>query len=112
MRYVPYNGGISEDQMQWITSQLALSRSLKQRVIIFTHMPLYLGCCRPSGLMWGAEKLLQVLHCSEYCGTVIAVVAGTFKYYSTLSSYFDYNVHVQAMTTMAAMQWMRRESTT
>jgi manganese-dependent ADP-ribose/CDP-alcohol diphosphatase len=76
LRFVPYNGAMSDEQLRWLRRRLEASRDAGQRCVVFTHMPLLRACCRPSGLMWGAERVLEVLHRPDLIGVVLAVVAG------------------------------------
>ena len=54
-RFVPYNGAVGADQLAWLERTLAHCRNAKERCFLFTHMPLYAACCRPSGMMLNAE---------------------------------------------------------
>lgn len=74
MRYVPYNGAVSDEQLIWLENTLQFSYTTRERAFIFTHMPLYAGCCRPAGLLINAEAVMAILH--KYPGTVGAVFAG------------------------------------
>ena len=72
-KYVPYNGGVTEDQKEWLKSVLAASRSSGQKVVVFSHAPFNLKCARPSALCWSAEEVGGILRGS---GNVLAVFSG------------------------------------
>lgn len=76
MKYVPYNGGMSQEQLKWARDTLQYAQKHSERCIIFTHMPVYSGCCRPSGLMWNSDELLRIIQSDELKGVVVAVFAG------------------------------------
>lgn len=73
-RYVPYNGALSGEQLAWFDSVLQLSSEMGERCFVFSHMPCYRLCCRPSGLMWSSEEVLHIMH--KRPGTVAAFFAG------------------------------------
>ena len=73
-RFVPYNGGLSENQLRWFDETLKLARNNGDRCFIFSHMPCYISCCRPSGLIWNSEKIVEIMH--QHKGAVAAFIAG------------------------------------
>jgi manganese-dependent ADP-ribose/CDP-alcohol diphosphatase len=72
-RYVPYNGACSMNQLVWLELELSKSRVQGQKVFVFCHCPLYMPCCRPSGLAWNADDILILLQRS---GNVVACFYG------------------------------------
>ena len=74
LRYVPFNGGLSDRQFLWFENVLSLSSKVSERCFVFCHMPCDPLCCRTSGLMWSSEEVLRIMH--KYPGTVAAFVAG------------------------------------
>jgi len=72
-RYVPYNGACSAAQLDWLSSTLQQSLIENQKVFVFCHCPLYAPCCRPAGLCWNSEDILEVIHST---GNVIGCVYG------------------------------------
>jgi manganese-dependent ADP-ribose/CDP-alcohol diphosphatase len=72
-RYVPYNGQISQKQLDWLASELASASSFGERVMIFSHLPVYRRCVHPSGLMWNAETVLELIQQSR---NVLAMFSG------------------------------------
>ena len=74
LRYVPFNGGLSDRQLLWFEDILTSSSKLDERCFVFCHMPCYPSCCRTNGLMWSSEDVLRIMH--KHPGTVAAFVAG------------------------------------
>jgi hypothetical protein len=74
-RYVPYNGAVSDEQLLWLQNELndskagnsSSSLSERERVIVFTHCPLYEKCCRGSAITWNSDEILLLLRTSGNC---------------------------------------------
>lgn len=60
-RYVPYNGGLSDSQLQWFTSELQASEEAGERVVIFCHQPIH-APGKPQSLLWNAEDVKEIIH--------------------------------------------------
>jgi manganese-dependent ADP-ribose/CDP-alcohol diphosphatase len=73
-RFVPFNGGVSQTQLDWLSSVLERAERAGERCFIFSHMPCHPGCCRTGGLIWNYEEVLSVLQ--KHSGTVVAVFSG------------------------------------
>ena len=71
-RWVPYNGMISDEQLEWLEKTLSDSVKMNERVIIFCHQPVY-SPLRPNSLVWNAEVVMNMLHRS---GNVCLWIAG------------------------------------
>lgn len=71
-RWVPYNGGIGQKQLDWFSRVLSLSRDNSERVVVFCHQPVY-SPERPQSLVWNSEQLLSIVRDS---GNVVMWVAG------------------------------------
>lgn len=72
-RYTPANGGISADQLAWLTGVLQEAEIQHEKCIIFSHIATYGPCTQPSTLLWNSEEVLSVLQSSS---SVVAVLAG------------------------------------
>ena len=72
-RYVPYNGCISATQLQWMLDEVSAADAANERVVVFSHLPVYRRCVHPSGLMWNAETVLAAIQRSR---SVVAWVSG------------------------------------
>jgi manganese-dependent ADP-ribose/CDP-alcohol diphosphatase len=73
LRYVPYNGGVSDSQLTWLQQTIHSSNIKNEKVIIFSHQPVF-SPDRPNSLIWNAEQVLALLH--SYPGTVVMWLAG------------------------------------
>ena len=62
-RWVPYNGGVSKLQLNWLENILSYSKKQSEKVFIFCHQPIY-APDKPQSLIWNAEEILQLLHSS------------------------------------------------
>lgn len=73
-RYVPYNGGITEEQLAWLRITLAAAQRDGRSVIVFTHVPAYAPAASMKTIIWNCEDVLAVLR--EYRDVVVAYIAG------------------------------------
>ena len=73
LRYVPFNGGLGSQQIDWLTSELATARREGERVIAMGHLPLYPDAASPRNVAFDADEALSVLQAS---GCVVAYFAG------------------------------------
>ena len=71
-RYLPFNGAIGPDQLEWLRNQLKEAEQATEKVIIISHCPLQEGCCNPFTLLWNYPEVMEVLHASP------AVVCGLY----------------------------------
>ena len=60
-RYVPYNGGISTIQLNWLRDVLTKSEELEEKVVFFCHQPIY-SPNKPQSVIWNSEDVLEVIH--------------------------------------------------
>lgn len=60
-RYVPYNGGVGVDQIEWLRRVVEQSAELEEKIICFSHQPVY-APNKPQSLIWNAEEILNILH--------------------------------------------------
>ena len=72
-KFVPYNGGMTDTQLQWLEETLECCKRKGQQVIVFVHSALTGGFCRPSSISWSGKEALDLLHSS---GVVLAVFSG------------------------------------
>mmetsp|Transcript_27481 Transcript_27481/g.72375 ORF Transcript_27481/g.72375 Transcript_27481/m.72375 type:complete len:382 (-) Transcript_27481:149-1294(-) len=73
-RFVPYNGGFSTTQIEWVRTRLTSARDHGRKVLVFSHVPIYAPATRMKNVAWNCEELLDVLH--SLSDVVIAVFAG------------------------------------
>lgn len=72
-RFVKFNGGVGEDQLQWLEQSLREAESEGQKVVICCHLPLDPGAAFPSTLLWNYDEVMAVVH---KFGCVVACIAG------------------------------------
>ena len=61
-RFVPYNGGVSKNQITWMHNILEKSQKNNEIVFISSHCPLQEGASSNSTLAWNYEDVLKVIH--------------------------------------------------
>lgn len=72
-RFVKFNGGVGEEQLEWIEKELQKATASEQKVVICSHLPLDPGAAFPSTLLWNYEEVMDVVH-KHNC--VVACLAG------------------------------------
>ena len=60
-RFVPYNGGVSEEQLQWLEDVIRKSSERKEKVLCFSHQPVF-APYKPQSVIWNCEDILSILH--------------------------------------------------
>jgi hypothetical protein len=56
-----WNGGCTQQQLDWLQAQLAAAGQQQERVIVACHHPIAPGSAPDEYLAWGYEQLQQVL---------------------------------------------------
>ena len=74
LKFVPYNGSIGERQLAWFNATLKAAHDVGERCFVFCHEPCHKRSCRPSGLLWNSDEVLQIMH--QYKSTVVAYICG------------------------------------
>ena len=54
-RFMPYNGMIGAEQLDWLQSTLTDSRKARESVIILTHIPLHPSAADNLCLLWNYQ---------------------------------------------------------
>ena len=60
-RFVPYNGGIGERQLEWLTETLITAKTQGELCFIFCHQPVHVKASREANLLWNAEDVLSLI---------------------------------------------------
>jgi manganese-dependent ADP-ribose/CDP-alcohol diphosphatase len=60
-RYRLYNGEISAEQLRWLEERLQFAQQAGERVFIFAHLPIHPDCCRPDGMSWNSDLVLDTI---------------------------------------------------
>jgi len=68
----PWNGGIGEEQLQWLKQRLADAAAARERVIVFGHMPI-LAASAEWALLYNHDEIARLL---ESSGAVVAYMCG------------------------------------
>ena len=74
-RFVPYNGAIGAEQLEWFRAELRAAKEANQRVVVSSHVPLKPGSCVDTTLLWNYEEVLDII-CTEGRGCVVCVFQG------------------------------------
>jgi len=90
-RFVPYNGGLGWEQLQWLRRQLADAAAAGERVIILCHVILHPRACGGGTMLWDFPEALEAIRSEEAGGCVAAVFCG----HDHFGRYFcdEYGVH-------------------
>lgn len=75
LRYLPFNGGISAEQLEWLELQLKEAIQNNERCLLFSHMAIYRPASQEQNLLWNCEDILRTLHATPN-GTVLAFISG------------------------------------
>jgi len=59
-RFVPLNGAIGKQQLEWLRSELQSTAADRDQAIILMHVPLY--CKGYTNRMWNYNEVLEVIH--------------------------------------------------
>merc|ERR1712113_26108 len=75
-RYVPFNGGMGPQQLNWLRREVVAARERDDRIVVFLHIPLLPEACTSwKTVLYDGEECLKVLH-EDGAGRVVAVFAG------------------------------------
>jgi len=72
-RFMPYNGMLGMQQMNWLKETLTQCSKDGEYAIIFTHIPLHPSAADNLCLLWNYQEVLDIVNQS---GRVLAVLAG------------------------------------
>ena len=73
LRFVPFNGGLGEQQRTWLKSELDEAKQVDEQVLVMGHLPLYPEAASPRNVAFDADEALSVL---QQSGCVAAYFAG------------------------------------
>mmetsp|Transcript_23441 Transcript_23441/g.52136 ORF Transcript_23441/g.52136 Transcript_23441/m.52136 type:complete len:350 (+) Transcript_23441:1-1050(+) len=73
-RYVPFNGGVSAEQVAWLGQVLEAAEKEGRSVLVFSHVAVHEAATKPKTLVWNSEEVLAVLH--RHREAVVAVLSG------------------------------------
>ncbi|KAF8117764.1 hypothetical protein N665_0008s0110 [Sinapis alba] len=61
-RFVKYNGGVGEKQLEWLDGVLGDATELNQKVIVCGHVPMSPGAASKAALLWNFDEVMSVIH--------------------------------------------------
>jgi 3',5'-cyclic AMP phosphodiesterase CpdA len=56
-----WNGGLGDEQREWLRKELATAANARQRAVVFCHQPVLPESCRPEHLLWDHQETLAIL---------------------------------------------------
>jgi manganese-dependent ADP-ribose/CDP-alcohol diphosphatase len=74
-RFVPYNGGLGEEQLGWLKEQVLDAARQGERVVVMSHVILHPQACDGTTMVWDYVEALEALRAAPD-GTVAAVLCG------------------------------------
>ncbi|ESP01423.1 hypothetical protein LOTGIDRAFT_149678 [Lottia gigantea] len=72
-RFVKFNGGVSDDQLQWLEKILKHSQDKRENILVIGHLPILSTPIDTMNLLWNYDEVLNILH--QY-SCVIAYFSG------------------------------------
>lgn len=69
-----FGGGVGQQQLEWLASELATAREAGRKAVVFSHCTFHPEATeRQATLMWNYDEVLEVLYAA---GNVHATFAG------------------------------------
>ncbi|KAJ8413750.1 hypothetical protein AAFF_G00082570 [Aldrovandia affinis] len=72
-RFVKFNGGFSQGQLDWLDRLLTLSDEKLEKVVVVSHLPVHPYSTDPICLAWNYDRVLSILHSHK---SVVCFMAG------------------------------------
>lgn len=72
-RFMPYNGALSNKQLEWMKTELEEAEKEGKLVVVCAHLPVAPGCVSSSALTWNYDEVLEILDRHE---NIIAYFSG------------------------------------
>eukprot|EP00754_Rhynchopus_humris_P034985 Rhum_TRINITY_DN16562_c0_g1::Rhum_TRINITY_DN16562_c0_g1_i1::g.163644::m.163644/K01517/ADPRM; manganese-dependent ADP-ribose/CDP-alcohol diphosphatase len=96
-----HNGGVGDDQIEWLDGQLADACRANRTAVLFTHSPLLTGLRNNDMHTWDRDKLLGLLE-KHRCAKVW--VSGHVHVHRHVTYYLDDAHHAHLWTTSGMVQ--------
>mmetsp|Transcript_24525 Transcript_24525/g.43521 ORF Transcript_24525/g.43521 Transcript_24525/m.43521 type:complete len:462 (-) Transcript_24525:59-1444(-) len=74
-RFVPFNGGVSDEQLEWLRSELHIAEKKGENTIIMSHIPLIPSASSHKTCLWNYPKVLSTIRNFK---SVKMILAGHF----------------------------------
>uniref|UniRef100_UPI00398EF19E manganese-dependent ADP-ribose/CDP-alcohol diphosphatase-like n=1 Tax=Pristiophorus japonicus TaxID=55135 RepID=UPI00398EF19E len=72
-RFVAFNGGFSQEQLEWLNKVLTFSDNNLEKVTVAAHVPIHPCSTNSQGVAWNYDEILSVLHAHT---SVVCFMAG------------------------------------
>uniref|UniRef100_A0A061R5V4 Manganese-dependent ADP-ribose/CDP-alcohol diphosphatase n=1 Tax=Tetraselmis sp. GSL018 TaxID=582737 RepID=A0A061R5V4_9CHLO len=72
MRFVRFNGGVGEAQLRWLSLQCEEAARQRERVVVFSHVPLHPSSAPGVTLLWNFQEVLDVIAASPCVAATFA----------------------------------------
>ncbi|GCC28046.1 hypothetical protein chiPu_0006472 [Chiloscyllium punctatum] len=72
-RFLAFNGGFSQEQMEWLNKILTFSDNNQEKVTVIGHLPVHPYSTDPMCIAWNYDEILSVLHAHT---SVVCFIAG------------------------------------
>ncbi|XP_067860427.1 manganese-dependent ADP-ribose/CDP-alcohol diphosphatase-like isoform X1 [Heptranchias perlo] len=73
LRFVGFNGGFSQEQLEWLNKVLTFSDNNQEKVTVIGHLPVHPDSTDPMCVAWNYDEMLSVLHAHT---SVVCFIAG------------------------------------
>ncbi|KAL7535527.1 hypothetical protein ACHAXR_006544 [Thalassiosira sp. AJA248-18] len=73
-RFVGFNGGVDQPQLDWLEQSLQMARDNDEKVILCSHQPIHPDSSYPTCLVWNYDEILTIVR--KYNDVVIASFSG------------------------------------
>ena len=74
-RFVPFNGGFGQSQLNWLAEVLDQAVQKDEKIIVASHLPLNEKAANPQNLAFDYDDALQILH-THGQGCIVSYFAG------------------------------------
>jgi len=61
-RWLPYNGAFSQKQLKFLQTNLQEATDLKQKIMIFSHIPIYAPASQDNTVLWNNDEVFKLIH--------------------------------------------------
>ncbi|XP_038633396.1 manganese-dependent ADP-ribose/CDP-alcohol diphosphatase isoform X1 [Scyliorhinus canicula] len=73
LRFLAFNGGFSQEQLEWLNKILTFSDNNQEKVAIIGHLPVHPNSADPMCIPWNYDEILSVLHAHT---SIVCFIAG------------------------------------
>ncbi|XP_010555507.1 PREDICTED: manganese-dependent ADP-ribose/CDP-alcohol diphosphatase [Tarenaya hassleriana] len=69
-RYLKFNGGVGEKQLQWLDNVLRDATKTNQKVVVCGHIPMDPSVASKAAMLWNYDEVMDIIHkydCVKLC---------------------------------------------